>query len=112
MATAVTVPAQDPDLVYASFPIEKFDEDAATGTLYVYGKATSPDVDTDEQIVDPDWSAKAMEAWFATGPNVRVMHNPTAMPAGSGVKVEINRDGDGAHWVKSIVDEPVAVRLV
>ena len=112
MATAVTVPAQDPDLVYASFPIEKFDEDPATGTLYVYGKATSPDVDSDEQIVDPDWSAGAMEAWFKSGPNVRVMHNPTAMPAGSGVKVEINRDGDGGHWVKAAVDDPTAKLMV
>lgn len=110
MATAVT--GRDPDLVYHSFPIEKFDTDPETGTLYVYGKATSPDVDSDEQIVDPDWSAKAMETWFASGPNVRVMHNPTAMPAGSGVKVEINRDGDGAHWVKAAVDEPTAKRMV
>ena len=112
MATAVTVPAQDPDLVYASFPIEKFDEDPATGTLYVYGKATSPDLDSDEQVVDADWSASAMEAWFKSGPNVRVMHNPTAMPAGSGVKVEINRDGDGGHWVKAAVDDPVAKLMV
>lgn len=112
MATAVTVPGQDPDLIYHSFPIEKFDEDPETGTLYVYGKATSPDLDSDEQVVDPDWSAAAMEAWFKSGPNVRVMHNPTAMPAGSGVKVEINRDGDGAHWVKAAVDEPTAKRMV
>jgi hypothetical protein len=106
------VPAQDPDLVYASFPIEKFDEDPATGTLYVYGKATSPDLDSDDQVVDSDWSAAAMEAWFKSGPNVRVMHNPTAMPAGSGVKVEINRDGDGGHWVKAAVDDPTAKLMV
>lgn len=112
MATAVTVPGQDPDLIYHSFPIEKFDEDPETGTLYVYGKATSPDLDSDEQVVDADWSAAAMEAWFKSGPNVRVMHNPTAMPAGSGVKVEINRDGDGAHWVKAAVDDPTAKRMV
>jgi hypothetical protein len=112
VATAVTVPGQDPDLVYHSFPIEKFDEDPETGTLYVYGKATSPDLDSDEQVVDADWSAGAMETWFKSGPNVRVMHNPTAMPAGSGVKVEINRDGDGAHWVKAAVDDPTAKRMV
>jgi hypothetical protein len=112
VATAVTVPGQDPDLVYHSFPIEKFERDEATGTLYVYGKATDPTVDSDEQIVDADWSAAAMEAWFKSGPNVRVMHNPTAMPAGSGVKVEINRDGDGGHWVKAAVDEPTAKLMV
>jgi hypothetical protein len=33
-------------------------------------------------------------------------------PAGSGVQVDVNRDGDGAHWLKAAVDEPVAQRLV
>lgn len=109
---AVTVQTTDPgQLAYASFPIEKT-EHGPDGTLYVYGKATTPEVDTDDQIVDPDWSAKAMQAWFETGPNVRVQHNASLMPAGSGVKVEIDRDGDGAHWVKAAIDEPTAKMMV
>jgi hypothetical protein len=45
-------------------------------------------------------------------PTIRVQHNGQRDPAGSGIKLEINRDGDGAHWVKGVVDEPVAQRLV
>ena len=106
---AATLDGQE--LVYASFPIEKW-EDGPDGSVYVYGKATTPEVDTDDQVVDSSWSGAALKSWMDTGPNLRVMHNSQRDPAGSGVKVEINRDGDGAHWVKSIVDEPVAVRLV
>jgi len=102
--------APDQEIVYTSFPIEKMEEDG--DTLYVYGKATTPDVDSDEQVVDKDWSGEALKSWFSTGPNVRVQHNSQRDPAGSGVKVEIDRDGDGAHWVKAAIDEPVAQRLV
>lgn len=87
-------------------------EDGPDGTLYVYGKATTPEVDTDDQIVDGDFSGKALREWLDEAPAVRVMHSATTMPAGSGVKVEVNRDGDGAHWVKAAVDEPVAQRMV
>ena len=91
--------------------IEKW-EDGPDGTLYVYGKATTPDVDTDEQVVWPSWSGPALKTWLDTAPALRVQHNGQRDPAGSGVKVEIDRDGDGAHWLKAAVDEPVAQRLV
>src|SRR6266516_2579440 len=64
----VTVPTDE--LVYASFPISKFEE--TPDGLIVYGKATDGSVDSDEQIVDPDWSGKALSDWMASGPNVRV----------------------------------------
>ena len=99
-----------PDIVYATFPIEKTEDDG--GTLYVYGKATTPEVDTDDQVVDKEFSAEALKRWFETGPNVRVQHNSQRDPAGSGVRVDLDRDGDGAHWVKAAIDEPVAQRLV
>lgn len=105
---AASVTAADQDIYYHSFPISKMETDPATGTLYVYGKATTPEIDSDDQIVDAEWSAKAMEAWFKSGPNVRIQHNPNLMPAGSGVKVEIDRDGDQAHWVKAAIDDPTA----
>lgn len=100
----------DDDTVYVSFPIEKTEE--TPEGIIVIGKATDGSVDSDEQIVDSDWSAKAIEEWLATGPNLRVQHNPHRDPAGVGLSVEINRDGDGGHWVKSLVVEPTAKELV
>jgi hypothetical protein len=94
---------------YASFPIAKMEE-TADGDLYVYGKATDGIVDSDEQIVDPDWAAKALQDWFTSGANLRVQHNPARDPAGKGV--EVYDDGHGGQWVKSLVVEPVAKELV
>jgi hypothetical protein len=99
------------ELTYVSFPIEKFERDD-DGDLVVYGKATDGSVDSDDQIVEPGWSAKAMEDWKATGGNVRVQHQARRDPAGKALAIEIDRDGDGGHWLKSLVVEPVAKRLV
>ena len=97
------------ELTYVSFPITKFEE-TPDGNLYVYGKATDGSVDSDEQIVDTDWSPKAIADWLASGANVRVQHNAQRDPAGVGV--EINTGADGATWVKSLVVEPTAKTLV
>jgi hypothetical protein len=99
------------ELTYVSFPIEKFERDV-DGDLVVYGKATDGSVDSDDQIVEPGWSAKAMEDWKATGGNVRVQHQARRDPAGKALSIEIDRDGDGGHWLKALVVEPVAKRLV
>lgn len=110
---ATTLLDSDSNVVRASFPILKWDEDPNDpGTVFVYGPATTPRVDTDEQIVESSFSGKALQEWLDTAPALRTQHNGSLPPAGSGVKVEINRDGDGAHWVKAAVDEPTAVRLV
>jgi Caudovirus prohead protease. len=106
MAATLT-PASE--LTYVSFPITKF-ETTVDGDLYVYGKATDGSVDSDEQIVDTDFSSKAIADWLATGANVRVQHNAQRDPAGVGV--EVNTDSDGTTWVKSLVVEPVAKTLV
>lgn len=97
------------ELTYLSFPIAKF-EKTADGDLMVYGKATDGSVDSDEQIVDPDFSSKAIQDWLSSGANVRVQHNSQRDPAGVGV--EASTDADGSTWVKSLVVEPVAQRLV
>lgn len=97
------------ELTFISFPITKF-ETTENGDLYVYGKATDGSVDSDEQIVDTDFSSKAIQNWLISGANVRVQHNPQRDPAGVGV--EINTDSDGTTWVKSLVVEPVAKTLV
>jgi hypothetical protein len=99
------------EIIRTSFPIMKWEE-GEDGTVYVYGKATTPEVDTDEQVVDSAFSGKALQEWLESSPALRVQHNASSMPAGSGVKVEVNRDGDGAHWVKAAVDEPTAKIMV
>jgi hypothetical protein len=99
------------ELTFLSFPITKWDK-TDDGDLIVVGKATDGSVDSDEQIVDPAWSAKALTDWLDSGGNVRVQHQAMRDPAGKGLSVEIDKDGDGGHWVKSLVVEPVAKRLV
>jgi hypothetical protein len=96
-------------LTFASFPIEKT-ETTADGDIMVYGKASDGSVDHDEQIVDPKWMAKAVQDWLTSGPNLRVQHNAQRDPAGVGLTA--NTDGEGATWVKSLVVEPIAQKLV
>lgn len=97
------------ELTYLSFPIEKT-ETTPDGDLVVYGKATDGSVDSDEQIVDPTFSSKAIQEWLATGGNVRVQHNAQRDPAGVGI--EANAGPDGETWVKSLIVEPGAKTLV
>lgn len=92
-----------------SFPITKMEE-TPDGDLLIYGKATDGSVDSDDQIVDSEWSGKALQTWLKTGGNVRVQHSPNLYPAGTGV--EVNVDHDGAHWVKSLIVEDTAKNLV
>ena len=99
------------DLTFVSFPIEKT-EHTPEGDVIVYGKATDGTVDSDDQIVDPNWSGPALKTWLESGGNVRVQHNATRDPAGVGMQVDLNRDGDGAHYLKALVVEPTAQRLV
>lgn len=94
-----------------SFPILKT-EKTDDGDLLVYGRVTDGTVDSDEQIVDPAWSGDALKSWLSSGGNLRVQHNPHRDPAGIGLEVQVDRDGDGAHWLKALVVEPVAKRLV
>ena len=98
----------DGEITYASFPIIKT-ETTDDGDLIVYGKATDGSVDSDMQIVRPEFAFRAIKHWKDTGANVRVQHNPQRDPAGVGIGVEF--DGD-ATWVKSLVVEPVAQKLV
>lgn len=97
------------EITYVSFPIEKT-ETTPEGDLVVYGKATDGSVDSDDQIVDPKFAAEAIPEWLATGGNLRVQHNAQRDPAGVGIDTE--SDGQGAQWVKSLVVEPVAIKLV
>lgn len=100
--------AGDGQITYASFPIEK-SEVNEDGDLVVYGKATDGSIDADQQIVKPSFAFEAIKQWQQTGANIRVQHNPQRDPAGRGIAVE--HDGN-ATWVRSLVVEPVAQRLV
>jgi hypothetical protein len=98
-------------LTYLSFPIDKSrTEVTPEGDLLVYGKATDGSVDSDEQIVDTDFSSKAIADWLDSGANVRVQHNAQRDPAGIGVKADTGPDGE--TWVKSLIVEPIAKDLV
>ena len=76
------------------------------GDLIVYGKATGPDLDLDEQICDPTWLKEAMPAWFKFG-NVREMHQPIA----AGVGVELNGEGDDWFLKSQVVDDNTARKI-
>ena len=97
------------EVTYISFGIEKV-ESTPDGDLMCYGRATDGSVDHDQQIVDPQFSSKAIRDWLATGGNIRVQHNAQRDPAGVGL--EVNTDADGATWVKSLIVEPVAKKLL
>lgn len=96
---------------HVSFPIFKF-ERTPDGDLIVTGKCTDGSVDHDHQIVDSTWSGKALTDWLSTGGNMRVQHSPFLYPAGKGSALEIDRDGDGGHWLKALVVEDNAKKLV
>jgi hypothetical protein len=87
------------------FKFEKVDDQ----TLRVFGRATNETVDSDKQIVDLKWAAKALEDWLASGGNLRVMHNPSRDPAGVGISLDVT--AGGADIAGDIV-EPIAMRLV
>lgn len=80
-------------------PITKREKDPATGHLYVYGKMTGPDLDSDLQRMDPEWLKTAVPDWFKRG-NIREMHQPHA----AGKAVELTEQPDGWYVGAKIVD--------
>lgn len=99
------------DTVHLSFPILKYDQ-TPDGDIRVYGKVTDGTVDSDHQIVDPKWSGKALTEWLETGGNMRVQHSPFLYPAGKGLSLDINKTGDGGHYLTALVVEDTAKNLV
>ena len=76
------------------------------GNLIVYGKATGPDLDLDEQICDPQWLKSAMPEWMQWG-NVREMHQPIA----AGVGIELNAEGDDWMLKSEVIDANTARKI-
>ena len=81
-------------------------ETTADGDLLVYGKATGPDLDLDEQRCDPAWLKSAMPGWAQWG-NIREQHSAIA----AGVGVETAQDGDD-WYVKSLVVDAGSIQKV
>jgi len=77
------------------------------GTLTVYGKATSDDLDIDLQICDNDWLKKAMPEWFKSGGNIREQHSAIA----AGVATDYEEKDDGFYITANVVD-PVSCKKV
>ena len=88
-------------------PITKVEKDG--DARIVWGKATDETLDSDLQIINGKWAAKAMAKWFTTGANVRQQHATTLPPAGKGIELVSQDDGE---WLRSRIVEPVAVRLL
>lgn len=78
--------------------IVKYDR-TPDGDLLVYGKATGPDLDLDEQVCDPSWLKAAMPEW-AQWSNIRAMHGAVA----AGVGLETVQGGDD-WFVKSLITD-------
>lgn len=108
MARLFNDPTDPAAFTRVSLPIEKF-ESQDDGSVLVWGRATSGEVDRDQQIIDPAFARKSLSQWFSTGANVRVMHSPNLYPAGVGVELVSGEDGE---WLKSRIVEPTAVKLV
>lgn len=83
-------------LTTAFVPLLKAEE-LDDGTLIVFGKATGPDLDLDQQICDPAWLSEAMPEWMQWG-NVREQHSSIA----AGVGIDLSADGDD-WWLRTHV---------
>ena len=95
------------DAAFFAVPITKVEENA-DGSLYVFGKATGPDLDLDQQIIDKDFAEGAVREWFKSYGNVRQMHSVALAPAGKAVELTSEEDGE---YIKAKVVEPGAIKL-
>lgn len=93
----------DDTSVYAG--IVKFDEQE-DGTVLAYGKATDDTIDSDAQICDPNWLAKAMPEWFKYG-NIREQHSNIA----AGVATEYEAKGT-EHFITAHIVDPTSAKKV
>src|SRR6266568_2564139 len=91
--------------VYAGDLLTKARND--DGTITVYGKAAGPDLDNDQQILDPGWLSKELPAWFQQWGNLREMHGANAV----GKAVELDAKDDDWFLTGRVVD-PAAVNKV
>lgn len=96
------------DISYAALgSITKTWRDDAGVLHFEASKATGPNLDGDQQIVDQDWAKTAMADWFRTGGNLREQHSTIA--AGKALTLE-HRD-DGQYISGKVVDPGSALKV-
>lgn len=78
------------------------------GTLFVTGKVTGTDLDSDKQRMNAAFLAKAMPRWMSTAGNVREGHGSTV----AGVGVELTRGSNDDWQLKAHILDPVSVLKV
>jgi hypothetical protein len=75
----------------------------------VLGKCSDAQVDHDGDIVSPAAMASEIKRWLDTYPAIRYQHRGDH-PAGRGL--EAWQDADGATWLKALVVDDAAVKMV
>jgi hypothetical protein len=75
----------------------------------VVGKCSDGELDWDGDVVSSAWMASAVRDFLDSYPAVRLQHDPKR-PVGKGL--EAWQDGDGATWLKSLIVDSEAKRLV
>lgn len=104
------VVSSGPDMVHMSFPITKREDTGTinpvdgTPDIEIWGKATDGTLDSDLQIVDPDWSLAALKEWFDTKANIRMSHDPK-QPVGKGIDID-------GHYVRARIADPKAKHFI
>src|SRR5262249_37315173 len=76
------------------------------GVLWVEGKITGPDLDSDLQRMDPEWLKTAVPKWARIG-NVREQHDPRRA---IGKAMEVWDTDDGSWHMRAKIVDPVAIR--
>jgi hypothetical protein len=94
-------------LIYKSFPVTGVED--AGDDLRVVGRCSDGDLDHDGDVVSPTWMNQAVKDWLATYPAVRLQHRGD-YPVGKGL--EAWQDDTGATWVKSLVVDAAAQKMV
>ena len=109
-AAKAATQAPGAEMTRFSMPIEKWQDTGdinpvdGTPDIEIWGKVTDGSLDSDLQIVDPEWSLAAIKTWYDTKANIRLGHDPKR-PVGKGVDVD-------GHHVKGLIADPVAKHLV
>jgi hypothetical protein len=78
--------------------------------VIVWGKVTDDSLDSDGEIVDADFAAKALSDWYQGGAAVFGQHCEYYPPAGNGIALEVDPE-DGSS-IRAHVYEPTAVQHV
>jgi hypothetical protein len=109
-AAKAAVQTSGQEMTRFSVPIEKWENTGTinpvdgTPDIEIWGKVTDGTLDSDLQIVDPEWSLAAIKQWFKSKANIRLGHDPKR-PVGKGIEVD-------GHHVKGLIADPVAKHLV